>query len=312
MNTEQELDQPVIDSAPSIDIGHLLQSKRLEMAFDLQHVAAELKLPTSQVSALEANQFERFRSSTFARGYLKSYCRLLNLDTKEILAAFDDQQAAVEPTVKPVDQVRKQAQYGDPMVMFITAVVVAIIIFVAFWWPEFEQQSTAKSESQSTVPELSVVTNEPEPIDSDTSPTLAELPELTMPELDLPEEEVVTGLSAETRALLEDAGVNTEQVVQATAIPEPEPEQPAIVEPAYTDDIEIRFSADCWTEIRDSSGRILFSGVKSSGSSLTLSGVAPYRVVLGYVPGVSSLKYKGEEFDYSRFIRKDLARFELK
>ena len=41
---------------------------------------------------------------------------------------------------------------------------------------------------------------------------------------------------------------------------------------SYSDDIEIAFVEDCWTEIRDATGKILFSGVKSKGSQLSLTG----------------------------------------
>ena len=89
----------------------------------------------------------------------------------------------------------------------------------------------------------------------------------------------------------------------------PSPEAPQ--EPAYSNDIVVNFGQDCWTQVRDRTGRILFSGVKSSGSTLTLNGTAPYNVTLGYAPGVTEFIYKGKPFDFSSHIRKDLARFEL-
>ncbi|MCW8356064.1 DUF4115 domain-containing protein [Marinomonas pontica] len=326
MTTEFQTDVSVSKvNVDTINIGKRLKVKRLELEFDERHVATELKIPIDQVRALESNNFKYFRSTTFARGFLKSYCRLLGVEPSEILNAFDAELADAEPTIKPVDKVNKQTHLGDPIVMLVSVVIVAVLVFLVFWWPaqsnkDFEAVGTnveASSENTASAandereaPVLSNEANEPEVIAevvSDKQPQATS--ELT--EESLEQGDVVTGLSAETMAILEEAGVSPEEVVRAAA------EVPAelateIKAPSYSNDVVVTFDADCWTEVRDASGKILFSGVKSAGSELTLTGKAPYRVVLGYAKGVSSLKYKGEDFDFSSFTRKDLARFELK
>ncbi|MEO9655250.1 RodZ domain-containing protein [Marinomonas sp.] len=324
MTTEPQMDAAT-DTAGStnINIGATLTSQRIALELDERQVATALKISIEQVRALEANQFEKFRSITFARGFLKSYCRLVKLNEVAMIAAFDSLKASPEPNIKPVDKVNKQTHLGDPIIVLISVLIAAVIIFLAFWWPTLSQddegipatlpdtQQESSSEQQSVQPNLSddVVTQD-----------LATLPEQTSvidPIVDLSsDEDVVTGLSAEKLALLEEAGVSEEVVVQATkqaTVKAPlttTPESAPVS--SYKDEIVMDFSADCWTEVRDNSGRILYSGVKSAGSQLTLNGQAPYRVVLGYAPGVSSLVYKGEQFDFSSFVGKDLARFELK
>lgn len=135
--------------------------------------------------------------------------------------------------------------------------------------------------------------------------------------------DIVTGLSAETKALLKDAGVSVDAVALETQSLSKNTELADVTQDAvdtqtdeapvnFNDDLVIKFNLDCWTEVRNPSGKILYSGIKKGGSTLTLSDSSSYRVVLGYAPGVSELLYKGKAFDFTSFIRKDLARFELK
>ncbi|RBP78039.1 RodZ domain-containing protein [Marinomonas rhizomae] len=332
MTTELQTDVSVSNTnMDTINIGNRLKAKRLELEFDERYVATELKIPIDQVRALEANNFKYFRSVTFARGFLKSYCRLLQIDPSEILRAFDSEREGVELTIKPVDKVNKQTNFGDPIVIFISVVIVAVLVFLVFWWPSQTSQPLAandvKNEVSETVPasetasdeSLTDTSSEPAAAVANVSDLNSNVEEAVDTNSDTTDShskvstdnDVVTGLSAETMAILEEAGVKPEDVVRATAeVPAELATAPKL--PSYTNEIEMTFDADCWAEIRDSSGKILFSGVKSANSQLSLTGKAPYRVVLGYAKGVSSLKYKGEEFDFSSFTRKDLARFELK
>lgn len=336
MTTELEMDIAPEQGKKTLDIGQTLRAKRLSLALDERQVATELKLSIDSVYALEDGVFERFRSATFARGYLKSYCRLLGIDHHQVLEAFDEQQSVKESHLRPVDNVQAQTSGRDPIFVIVSAIIIAIIAFVVFWWPsqsaepeDTNQVAQEQISDENTQPETSENESNLETIaaasDESESDVEAETPDTaeldfsvlndTMPEA-APEAdaEVVTGLSAETIALLEDAGVDPEQVEEAARESEVA-SAPAVVPPEPTvasSDIVVQFSADCWTEIRDSSGRILFSGVKSAGSSLELDGQAPYRVTLGYAPGVSEFIYKGEAFDFSSYVRKDLARFELK
>jgi len=119
----------------TVDIGNELKEKRLELGLDEKEVAIKLKIPVNQVRALEASDFSYFRSVTFARGFLKSYCRLLELDHVVMIAAFDKERAGAETTIKPVDKVHKQTHLGDPIVIFISVVIVAVLVFLVFWWP---------------------------------------------------------------------------------------------------------------------------------------------------------------------------------
>ena len=328
-----------------VNIGKELQRKRNELNLDERQIATQLKIPIEQVRALEANEFDYFRSATFARGYLKNYVRLLELEETRLLGAFDSVLEECEPSVQPINKNGKQAQMADPIVILVSVVIGAMLIFLAFWWPTMMQESPIISTDpvieqeeavQETAPEPELVapanTIENDSADVEETITTETVIDTKADDVDnarsvtedvinnersdtasTEDADVVTGLSAETIAILKDAGVNPDNV--SVAANEPSLAEKAAIEASlptpYDDDVVINFSSDCWTEVRDGNGRILYSGVKKAGTDLTLTAHGPYKVVLGFAGGVSSLIYKGEEFDFSPFTRKNLARFEL-
>ena len=341
MNNEFSTDIITDGDIAALDIGYELSTKRKLLNLTERQIATQLKLPVEQVMALESNQFDYFRSKTFARGYLKNYVRLLQLEESQILTSFDEQQEERKPVLQPVDKVNKQAHLTDPIVLFVSIVLVSVLVFFVFWWPTLESKAPPVEAMADVSEAAEEVTSDSSQLDADESATLTNLNSIEsltdvqstpsdsaakfkQTTLDTEDADVVTGLSAETLALLEEAGVSTDKVSQATqdmvakktaenlAEATASTTKASDVSVNYTDDIVMQFIRDCWTEVRDSNGKILYSGVKTANSQLTLSGSESYRVVLGYAPGVSELTFKGKRFDFTSFIRKDLARFELK
>lgn len=325
METEiQENNISTDNKKEMIDVGNELKSKRIDLGMGEREAATRLKLPIEQVRALESNNFDYFRSKTFARGFLKNYIRLLELDEKHLLTALDDADESKKTVIEPVSKDVKQAQMADPIVILASIIIGILLIVLAFWWPTMMQNSDA-----------ALIEDTQETLDSEIINITANTQDLTeIAELDLQSEieqaelngsptqesSVVTGLSAEKIALLKDAGVDptvievpvkiTQTQTDISAEIEEEIQEEAI--PFYTHDLVIEYIIDCWTEVRDSKGEILFSGVKSAGSTLTLTEDGTYKVVLGYAPGVKSLVFKGAEIDIAPYTRQDLTRIELK
>ena len=90
----------------------------------------------------------------------------------------------------------------------------------------------------------------------------------------------------------------------AEAVEQPSPE-------AGERQLRAVFTADSWVDITDAEGNKLAYGLINEGRELNLEGEPPFRVFLGYAPGVT-LYYRGEQFDTSAFIRRnETARFRV-
>jgi cytoskeleton protein RodZ len=73
--------------------------------------------------------------------------------------------------------------------------------------------------------------------------------------------------------------------------------------------VVLTYSADCWTEVYDATGRRLLYGLSTGPATRKLEGVPPIDVLLGYASGVS-IEVGGRAASISRFVRPDhTARF---
>ncbi len=72
----------------------------------------------------------------------------------------------------------------------------------------------------------------------------------------------------------------------------------------------LEYQAASWTQVEDANGRVLAYEVIRPGRKLELRGVAPFKVFLGYAPGVL-VYYNGKLFPHADYQRGDLARFRV-
>ncbi len=63
---------------------------------------------------------------------------------------------------------------------------------------------------------------------------------------------------------------------------------------------------DIWVEVKNQDGGNLYSDLNRAGRTLRLVGAAPFRLLLGYAPGVT-LELNGEAVELSRFTRNNVA-----
>ena len=65
-----------------------LAAKRQELGWSEEQVAARLKMTVRQVRAMEAGDYEAFHGVAIARGFVRSYARLMDLDPEPLVAFF--------------------------------------------------------------------------------------------------------------------------------------------------------------------------------------------------------------------------------
>ena len=74
--------------------------------------------------------------------------------------------------------------------------------------------------------------------------------------------------------------------------------------------VQVTFSDNCWTDIRDSSGEFRLIGNKQAGEQVELGGEPPYTMVFGNASAVN-ITVDGERYDLAPHIRGNVARFTL-
>ena len=103
-------------------------------------------------------------------------------------------------------------------------------------------------------------------------------------------------------------------VAATPAVPAPVAPVATVVAPstpvAGSGQVNIQFVADCWTQVTDGNGKVLFSGLKRKGDSVDVSGKPPFAVRLGFARG-AQVSYNGQAVDIAPFTSGETARLKL-
>ena len=74
--------------------------------------------------------------------------------------------------------------------------------------------------------------------------------------------------------------------------------------------LRLQFDEIAWVQVRDSSGRIVHSGLNPAASSVDINGKAPFYLVVGNAEKVRVV-YKGKTVDLKPFTSVNVARLTL-
>lgn len=140
-------------------VGELIQAREAS-GRSQEDVAQELRLSLRYIQALETAEFDQLPSMVFARGYVQSYTKLLDLDADRYLAIFDE---IVSPgtkqrrsSIRSIGKVDQQAKSGDFAVKSFTWILLLALVGVSVWWwktqsnPELLSDLLSPSESVET------------------------------------------------------------------------------------------------------------------------------------------------------------------
>ncbi len=316
--------------------GETLRKAREDKGLTLSAVAQQLNLTERALARIEAGDFSQLPGHTFARGYVRAYAKLLGLDQTRLVQEFDQHTGtnASGSSVNSLGRIEEPSRLSRSFMRFFGfALLLALAAAAWFWW----QEHTAREASTTPVSALErievesadgtteihlldradevaeapvdVTDGQPPVVDSDASEA-AVTPEST------PE---TTGSSAtaappqQSQPLpLPETGDSAPVPVQAPAASAPSAatDTPAPVAAPGEAQLELRFTADCWTRVTDADGRVLFSALAKAGTSRTVTGKAPLDVYLGYARG-AQLSYNGEAVNLATHMRGETARLKL-
>lgn len=243
--------------------GERLAEARREQHISVDEIAKELHLDEPKVRALERNEFDILGAPVFAKGHLKKYAQLVNVDPDDVLV--DYYRLTRSATVPPVVLNRKRPGKELSPGPWIAVIVVIIIVVTAFWW--FTRPADLEPVLE---PEVQM--------------------EDVLPAQPVDESAIPPGSDED---LAETAPQVTEPVIQNDPEPEPEPEPEQVIEDGQMH-VLVTYTGDCWTEITDSNGRRLLFALGQDGRTVELSGAEPFNVLFGN-PGNVSLRVNGEE-----------------
>ncbi len=289
----------VAESQPTGDIspGNILLQARLQSGLTQEQVAKELYMTVAKVKALEADDYSRLSSDTFARGYIRAYANLVKVDVVVALAAYDKLMENLKPAFTVQNSVAATAEGGQRGTWQFLIVIAAFLVglwLISVWFfdnhsesdyplavasvPSVTAEQAHESSAESSVNDMSLASASGNGLTDVVNPAVG----------------------ASNSSLATSVGVSSSDATVAAQISaspvSAQADVNASVKKNSLDEITFSFRAECWLEVSDSRGDVLATELEPAGGKIKLLGRAPFNVKLGNAPAVN-IELNGKKVD---------------
>jgi len=333
---------PEVVAATRTNPGETLRQARESKNWSLPDVALRLNLTATSLGYVESGDFDKLPGHTFARGYIRAYAKLMDLDQAALVSQFDQYTGTdgKGSNVHALGRIEEPVRLSHNILRIVSLLLLVALIGGGFvWWqdqatlrgkeptnlgmehvevesadgttqihPLDEPEDQAVVEAQTNTP-APLPLNNAEPAAPASSAPVA--PTATTPVAGAPVPAPAHGTPATPVAPAHNAPLTP--ATAATPAPAPgqasAPTEAAPV-PAGFGQVHIAFTADCWFQITDGNGKVLTSGLKRSGDNVDVSGKPPLAVRLG-VARAAQVSYNGQPVDVTPFTSGQTARMKL-
>ncbi|NNE36964.1 MAG: helix-turn-helix domain-containing protein [Gammaproteobacteria bacterium] len=323
-------------------IGAILKEHREKQDYSIGQVANQLHLDNRVITAIENDDHDSLPDPIYVRGYIRGYCKLLNLDTEEILALYKESARRDDPEIIPEIKYPTQSSSSDkPVKAFTYLISLGLVLLVIAWW----QSNFIISGPSSLAPEVSE--SQPAEETAIEEQTAEPLEEINISQYvpftgympDYPMDITITPGVAETQVVnpfatsedhievdgqimdeisdhfmsetdLGPSIIDSEERQAISTGNDTEAEEDETPPSTGPDTLVLTINADSWIEIFDVNEQKIYFDLGRTGEELTLKGTAPFDILLGFAQGVS-IEYNGNSVDQAPYTRAGVARFTL-
>ena len=285
-------DEEIISKSP----GLILRDARESQSLTENDIALALNLPIYVITSIEADRAVGTRSSVFMRGYIRSYARLMDLDGDPLVDLYDEKNSVkVGLSLSTVGSGNMGTlgsvgaeKHGARQIKWILSLIP--LLMIGLWaGRNFVEESTDPTLEESDSKEV-VTIEEKEKSPSQTN-------DLNKANLSIfPKEKVIT--VPEHRDNKGSIDIQSSMHGRKSN------------ELIASDTLLFSFGEDCWVEVQDGNGELIYGDLSRAGSTLEVSGIPPLRVLLGYAHGVS-LMHNGSRVALAPHTRNNVASFVL-
>jgi cytoskeleton protein RodZ len=285
--------------------GKLLSDARQAQNLSVADVARQLKLSVRQVEALEAGEFQQLPGAVFVRGFVRNYARLLRLDAESLLRSVAECLPREEPrpAAPPSQDIPFPTAAPRRWPLFAALTVATLAALGTYEFFQGEPQSIPVRSAAPSSP----AAPSPLPGAAPLAQPVASAPGEAGQAVDSPAQPGVPGqdnAAAATPAGPAPAGADAVPAGGGAAR-----EQEAAPGPGERQ-VRMVFDQRSWVEIRDGSGRLIFSQLNDAGTEQRVYGRPPLSVVVGNARGVR-LTYGERAVDLMPHTKVDVARLTL-
>lgn len=284
---DELVDVPVNSVAEQAQLGELLVAARERWNLSAADLARQLRLGLRQVQAMEENDFDALPGNTFVRGFIRNYARVVQAEPEAFLEAYERSRPQLQHPIIERNTTHMAFQNtGTPKwVWYVVAFVVVLLaspllIYLALRDDEVSLKALPTSTSM-----LSAI------------PALPSVPLALPPPLAVLQNVVIEPAS----------GAQVTASLSSTS-PSIAPKPVALADGLAN--LLMSFSGNAWVEVRDKSGKIIFSQLNRNGQEETVQAKPPLMLVVGNA-GKVRIAYNGKPIDLAPHTKVDVARFKL-
>lgn len=329
---------PEVLAVPRINPGETLRKARESRGWTIAEVAGQLNLTPQRLSQIEQGAFDKLPGNTFARGYVRAYAKLLEVDQNRLVLEFDQFTGsdAAGSSVHSLNRIEEPVSYSQRVLRMVSFVLLLALAGLSFFWWQEQAERRAEDLAATSLEHVEV-----DGADGTTQIHPLDEPEDQAVEAAQTEGEVLQPLLDESATAVAEAAADPAVTAPAAAVdpaataPQTPVTAPAVTEAAAVEApgpsavaapqsapaapvqlaagealISVTFIADCWTQLTDANGKVLFSALKRKGDSLELAGKAPLELRLGFARG-AQVSLNGNPVDVAPFISGETARLKL-
>lgn len=321
-----ELEPNADEMGSQLTASSMLVNAREELGLSQKDVADQLFLAKNDIRVIEED-IENFPRKAFIKGYLRSYARVVGISGEEIVACYNE---AINKTEKEAESltigiekkvVDQDARLLKPGLFGIAALIVLILL--AWLLSDGEDQSvdelvvpviedavieqTDKDAEQKTQDLIAISNDSSETGVSEEAQQATDSVDMvgdkpssvteSIPEASVVEEGIVEEVKSEELNLRPTKDVDLERRQDRDV-------QYIIVRAGGEGVVEFFFEGECWLEIKDGEGDLIYSALNQSGEVLKIFGIPPFDILFGEANAVR-VEFNGEKVDLESRVRRD-------
>lgn len=317
MSTETELTESENSSSGDsvTSPGQFLSAQRAQRGLSQKQVADKLHITVHYVNAIESDAFEKLPGTIFAKGYMKRYAEILEINDQDVLDRFEEFQQAQQEHEKEVTRITRRKHQARNLNLALVSVALFAGIFAGLWYWNSSNQSPEPvvSESIAAADTTSISSPVQEEIEAAIPEELAPPPAIeTAPQSDdsLVFDTAVDTFNGNNNAEVEIDSSDTDlqpvaAIADQQAASESESNERVITISNEGDDVlRVSFSDESFIQVTDGNDNRIYRGVLQSGDVLEITDSAPFDILLENAPP-TRLSLNGTEIDVSDSIRID-------
>ena len=275
-----ELETPANEALAVPGPGAMLRMAREARGTTIPEVAAALKMSPRQIEAIEGEDFSRLSGATFIRGFIRNYAKLLKIDAAPVLAALEDQTALPQaelnaPADAGVKMPTANGRHGKGLLGATALALIMLGIALVLYFDVIDLGALLRHQGS---PAASRQAGQPPIVQTLPQPAAAALPSAAVEEMTAAEK------------------------------PAGSSEKPALKPGAHQ--LIFSFDGNSWVEVKDATGRTVFSQMNAKGTTQVVEGHPPFQLVVGNASHVR-LQYNDQLVDLRPHTRVEVARLTL-